>query len=468
MLLDSSREVTFKLTTTGILTFISPGWIGMVGRQPSEAVGRRFEQVLHPDDVASAATAFHAILASGLPQRGFEYRVRHASGLWRWHTLTAVPLKDETGSIVGIEALARDIDDRKRAEEAHERFRVGFERGAVPQTIAAPDGCLLRVNDAFARMLGYVPTEMIGRPFADFTHPDDRADGARALDALGSRSDTFRYEKRYVTREGATVWTDVNVAAVRDEAGAPKYLIATVIDITERKHAEEVDERLKVSFELGAVPQVVTGIDGRLLQVNEAMARMLGYSRAELEGRPFTDVTHPDDRANSTLHFSEQIGGHDPVRFEKRYITRDGATIWADAHIVTVRASDGKPVYSLGTFVDITERKRAELDLRHANQLLEEATARANDMAARAEMAGIAKSEFLANMSHEIRTPMNGVIGMTGLLLDTELTGDQRRYAEAVRGSGEALLALVNSVLDFSKIEVGKLGLEIQPFQGVT
>jgi signal transduction histidine kinase/DNA-binding response OmpR family regulator/HPt (histidine-containing phosphotransfer) domain-containing protein len=142
-------------------------------------------------------------------------------------------------------------------------------------------------------------------------------------------------------------------------------------------------------------------------------------------------------------------------------VCHDGSVIWVqDRGAVVSRGAAGEPLRMVGSATDITLRRQIEAELQETVSALNESTARAASLAAQAHLAVRVKSEFLANMSHEIRTPVNGVIGMTGLLLDTELNREQRRFAEAIRTSGESLLAIINDILDISKIEAGRLDLE--------
>jgi PAS domain S-box-containing protein len=188
--------------------------------------------------------------------------------------------------------------------------------------------------------------------------------------------------------------------------------------------------------------------DGRLSFVNDSFCHTFGYSRENALGRPFTPVNHPSERNEAPPALADQ-----PARHRLQYLqclkTASGWR-WFSWEDLAIRNEVGRvsEVQSIGR--DVTEQKQLETALREARDKAEEASR--------------AKSMFLATMSHEIRTPMNGVIGMTRLLLDTQLTPEQRSYATAVRESGEALLNIINDILDFSKIESGTMPMEDTPF----
>jgi PAS domain S-box-containing protein len=188
---------------------------------------------------------------------------------------------------------------------------------------------------------------------------------------------------------------------------------------------------------------------GHFISANPAMARMLGFDSPEELIRTRNDIER-QGYAEPALRntFKQRLEENGVVTgFEYEICRKDGSRIWVSENSRIVRDAEGRPLYYEGSVRDITQRKEAEVELRTAKDA--------------AESANRAKSEFLANMSHEIRTPMNGVLGMTGLLLDTSLTQEQKKFAETIQLSGEALLTIVNDILDFSKIEAGKLELEI-------
>ncbi|MBN2887100.1 MAG: response regulator [Chromatiaceae bacterium] len=200
---------------------------------------------------------------------------------------------------------------------------------------------------------------------------------------------------------------------------------------------------------------------------NDHWAAMLGYRLDELAPHSIETwraLTHPEDLARAMALIDAHLRGEsDAVECELRMRHRQGHWVWVLDRGRVCEWSDEHPPHPLlmsGTHQDITSLKRTEMLLREQNSALAEAIGRAEALAAQADSANRAKSEFLANISHEIRTPMNGVIGMTSLLLETELTDEQRQYAGLIRTSGEALLGLIDDILDFSKIEAGRLELE--------
>ncbi len=254
--------------------------------------------------------------------------------------------------------------------------------------------------------------------------------------------------------------------------------VETEVRTLRRRVAElEAGERLRdqsrfirTLLESLSVPVFYKDTDGVYLGCNAAFESFLDLPRDKIIGRTVREVA-PDDLAE-TYHRKdlELIAKRGEQKYESEVDTGRGRRN-VIFHKSVFLDGAGNPAGLVGVITDITERKRDEEALRRAkaeadalNRRLEQQIAFANRMAARSETANRAKSEFLANMSHEIRTPMNGVIGMTALLLETPLSSEQRTYAETIRTSGESLLALINDILDLSKIEAGKLEMETVDF----
>jgi PAS domain S-box-containing protein len=321
-------------------------------------------------------------------------------------------------------------------------------------------------------LLGRSREEIIGKTPFDFMPPEEASRVAAIFsDIVGSKAPIRDLENWNIRADGERVCFLTNGVPLLDEDGNLKGYRGVDKDITHRKRVEEALAESKALIEavVENVPLMVfvkEAKDLRFVLFNRAGEELLGHDRTALLGKNDLDFFPPGQAAYFLAKDREVLdGAAGRVDIpEEPIMTAENGERLLHTQKVCIRGGDGTTKFLLGISEDITERKRAEEELRAINRFLEEATTRANDMAAKAELASTAKSEFLANMSHEIRTPMNGVIGMTGLLLDTELDEEQRRYAETVRASGEALLTIINDILDFSKIEAGKLDLEALDF----
>ena len=368
-----------------------------------------------------------------------------------------------------LEAQRQELEERAAMAEALHRTEVALRaQRSLLRTVLdeSPDfiilkdhkGDFLLCNKPVADFYGTTPEAMVGKHDGDFS-------------ATPEQAAFFRENVLRIMAEGRT--EVVYEQSTDDSTGELRYfksikkpfmgadgkmqILVIAHDVTDlrRAQAQVAESEQRLSFVLQATGEGVWDWDltTNALMHNQRWYELLGYGPEDMSGTvdDFFRSLLDEEREEITRAVERCLRGEGPYHHEHRMRCRDGRVIWVlDRGDVALRAPDGQPLRMVGSFADITHRKAVEQAL--------------IDAKTQAEAASRAKSAFLANMSHEIRTPMNGVIGMTSLLLDSELSEEQRDCAETIRQSGEALLSLINEILDFSRIEAGKLELERQPF----
>ncbi len=314
------------------------------------------------------------------------------------------------------------------------------------------NGRILFANAAAEALFGVTAGELLSRPFFDFVALHARDEVRRFYQEqyrLGLPT-TFR-EIPIVDGNGRQKWIS-QTARLQPSGDQVEGFQIVARDITDRvsivEQLQQSEARFRSTFERAPIGIALVSPSGQFLRVNAALCAMLGYSKEELLRRDFQSITYPEDLGQDLALFAECLEGkRDSYILEKRYLCRDGQLVTARLLVGLVRDSFGLPVHFVSLIEDITERKRLEKELRVAKSVAEKATE--------------AKTMFLARMSHEIRTPLNGVLGTLELLQWTELTQEQRCYVETAAACGQTLLALLNDLLDLSRIETG--AVELRP-----
>jgi len=266
-----------------------------------------------------------------------------------------------------------------RLAESEHHFRLVFEQSGVGMALLAPDGRFLQVNAALARLLGYDPAALVGHRLVDFAHPDDTRHGISPSEqGLNLPSDLYERERRYLRRDGGTVWARVLRVPLRDAAGELRYLVGVFIDITERRRAEEAlaasEQRYRLRFQ-GAFDGLFCCTEaGDLFDTNPAFCRMIGYTPDELRGLALADLT--DDLPRLRRYMAAVLGRGGEI-FESRLRRKDGSTVDVEISGAAIDLEGRRIVHNITR--DVSERKRAEEALREeqtfSTQVLETADA---------------------------------------------------------------------------------------------
>ena len=337
------------------------------------------------------------------------------------------------------------------AESVRERGFLDALLSSAPTAIAAVsrDGKVLGANPAFEQLFGYPAAEAQGKELNDLIVPESGRDAARTLDEQVRSGRIIVEEVERQRKDGKRVWVQASAASVQEEIGGGATFVLYE-NVTQRKLAEVALRRAEEMYRdlVESASDLVWEVDraGHWAFLNAAARHIYGIDPAELTNRPFAERVEPGHREKDEAAFLQVLQGAELRDYETVHLDADGNPRRLSFAARPVMGEDDHVVGIRGTARDVTERAIAREALEEARQL--------------AERAAQAKGAFLANMSHEIRTPMNAVLGMTELLLDTELSPEQRNSAELVKSSAEALLSVINDILDFSKIEAGHLELE--------
>jgi PAS domain S-box-containing protein len=448
---DTVPDLIAILDTDYRITRVNRAMASALKMAPKDALGLTCYHHIHGTDTPPASCPHRQLLVDGREHSAEIYDER----LGGWFQVTATPLLDEEGRLIGSVHVAHDITVLKqtehglRASEAkyrhlHESMRDAFVKVDM-------QGKIVEFNHVYHEMLGYSAEELAHLTYGDLTPPEWHAMEARLVAEQVLRHGYSEvYEKEYVKKDGTIFPVELRTFLLQNLNGQPEAMWAIIRDISERKRAEEELKKEKSLLRclIDSVSDLIffKDINGVYLGCNKASEEFVGMPEREQIGKTDFDLFDREVAEAARSHDWQILNDRVPLRTEEWVPTADGRMVLLETVKAPYYAPDGECLGLVGICRDITERKLAEEELRQAKEA--------------ADAANLSKSRFLANMSHEIRTPMNAIIGLGHLVLQTDLTSRQRDYLSKITTAADGLLQLLNDLLDVSKIEAGKLELE--------
>ncbi len=412
--------------------------------------------------------------------------------------LNAGPLKGDGDRIKGCVITLTDITERKQMEESlrksEEKYRTAIEFTCDWETWLSPEGDYIYVSPSCERITGYSADKFLSDPefIEKIVHPDDRILFPRHLNNVDDEVSPANF--RIIMRTGEERWISHICQPAYSSDGRYLGRRASNRDITDLKLTEEAlrESQQKYQALIETTGDFIWEMDslGRYTYCSPQIGKLLGLKPEEMKGKTLLDMMPTEGKDNASEYFSKIVNSPNPFRgFEIPAHDVKGRLIFLETNGVPFFDNNGRLLGFRGISRDITDHKLLETglereirqrtsDLQNAKEELEITNEELQieleqhrklevdliEAKDKAEEAAATKAAFLANMSHELRTPMNAVIGFTSLLLDEALSAEQREYTEGIRRGGDAMIAVINDILEFSRADKEKLELEHQPF----
>jgi PAS domain S-box-containing protein len=388
-------------------------------------------------------------------------------------TISAIRLESSHLFLIFI----RDISELKIGEnllrEKDELYRTVVESLFEGLIITDTSDRITYVNSQIEKLTGFTRADLIGKVEYEIFHSPALHESIRSRmkSRLDGRSEN--YELPFMRKDGSTFMAQVNAAPFRNAKGQIIGTVGAITDITARKREEEL-ERLVIAATKSFNSLVITDKLGFIEWTNEGFTKLTGYTLEDVKGTRGEILKRSQEigLVNQNQLLEELQKRKEPVSYESRSFTKSGAEFWTITTLTPVLDANQELEKIISIDSDITLRKKMEEQLKLANKIAENSLIKGNRALSELTLAKKTleetmrtKEQFLAHISHEIRTPMNGILGLTNILLRTELSSEQREYLSAIKSSGDTLMVVINDILDLSKIEAGKMTFEEIPFK---